>query len=99
MVYPGAADMLQNHVVNGEVVVPPDSVFAMGDNRDSSLDSRYWGFVPRDNIIGTPIMVYMSIAAPEETWNPGHIRDRMSTYASIFLHPGIVRWRRIFKLF
>jgi hypothetical protein len=55
--------------------------------------------VPRDNIIGTPIMVYMSIDAPEETWNPGHIRERMMTYASIFIHPGIVRWRRIFKLF
>jgi signal peptidase I len=71
----------------------------MGDNRDDSYDSRYWGFVPRDNIIGTPIMVYMSIDAPEETWDPGHIRDRMETYASIFIHPGIVRWRRIFKMF
>src|ERR1022692_4961199 len=50
-VYEPAADMLEHHVVNGEVVVPPDSYFAMGDNRDSSLDSRYWGFVPRDNII------------------------------------------------
>ena len=64
MVYPGAMDMLQNHVVNGEVVVPPDSVFAMGDNRDSSLDSRYWGFVPRENIIGKPLIIYWSYDAP-----------------------------------
>ena len=42
----------QTHVVNGELVVPPGFIFAMGDNRDDSLDSRYWGFVPRENIEG-----------------------------------------------
>src|SRR3982751_3882807 len=47
-----AIDMLTAHVQNGEVVVPPGYIFAMGDNRDRSLDSRYWGFVPRENIIG-----------------------------------------------
>ncbi len=56
-------DMLEHHVVNGEVVVPPDSYFAMGDNRDNSLDSRYWGFVPRDNIIGKPLLIYWSYDA------------------------------------
>ena len=59
-------DMLLNHVENGEVVVPPDCYFAMGDNRDSSLDSRYWGFVPRDNIIGKPLIIYWSYDAPTE---------------------------------
>ena len=49
----------------------------MGDNRDDSYDSRYWGFVPHENIIGTPILVYMSINAPGDAWDPGHIRDRM----------------------
>jgi signal peptidase I len=83
----------------GPVTVPAGEYFMMGDNRDDSYDSRYWGFVPRDNIIGTPIVVYMSIQAPEDTWNPGHIRDRMLTYASVLVHPGIVRWRRIFKVF
>src|SRR5580765_5630410 len=61
-----ASDMLLNHVVNGEVVVPPGTYFAMGDNRDSSLDSRYWGFVPRDNIIGKPLVIYWSYDAPTE---------------------------------
>jgi len=46
--------------VNGPVVVPPESYFAMGDNRDNSLDSRYWGFVPRANIIGHALYVYWS---------------------------------------
>ena len=47
---------------NGEktIVVPPDSYFMMGDNRDNSLDSRYWGFVPRDLIIGRALFVYWS---------------------------------------
>ena len=58
--------MLHNHVVNGEVVVPPGSYFAMGDNRDSSLDSRYWGFVPRENIIGKPLIIYWSYDAPTD---------------------------------
>ena len=53
-------------MVNGEVVVPPESYFAMGDNRDSSLDSRYWGFVPRENIIGKPLIIYWSYDAPTE---------------------------------
>jgi signal peptidase I len=59
-------DMLGNHVTNGEIVVPPDSYFAMGDNRDNSLDSRYWGFVPRDNIIGKPLIIYWSYRASTE---------------------------------
>ena len=59
-VYDRARQMLAEHVENGELVVPPDSYFAMGDNRDNSLDSRYWGFVPRDYIVGKPVLIYWS---------------------------------------
>ena len=66
-------EMLTNNVKNGEVVVPPGIYFAMGDNRDSSLDSRYWGFVPRENIIGKPLIIYWSYDAPTERLaNPVH---------------------------
>jgi signal peptidase I len=59
-------EMLEQNVANGEVVVPPGHYFAMGDNRDNSSDSRYWGFVPRENIIGKPIVIYWSYEASTE---------------------------------
>src|SRR6267154_5358236 len=50
--------MLRENVVDGELVVPPGSYFAMGDNRDNSLDSRYWGLVPRENSTGKPLIIF-----------------------------------------
>jgi signal peptidase I len=55
-----AIDMLAKDVRNGEVVVPDGKYFVLGDNRDDSLDSRYWGFVSKDQIIGKPFLVYAS---------------------------------------
>jgi signal peptidase I len=92
-------DMLENHVVNGEVVVPPDFYFAMGDNRDDSLDSRYWGFVPRDNIIGKPLLIYWSYRASTEDLAGssvgsliGHIVDLGEHFFSR------TRWDRTFRI-
>ena len=55
-----------NHIENGDLVVPPGKYFMMGDNRHNSLDSRYWGFVPRENIIGRPLFNYWSFDYPED---------------------------------
>jgi signal peptidase I len=92
-----AHDMLANHVQNGEVVVPPDCYFAMGDNRDSSLDSRYWGFVPRANIIGKPLIIYWSYDAPTADLSASgvtgsHLWDLLRHF------PSKTRWNRTFRL-
>jgi signal peptidase I len=80
--------------------VPPNSFFVLGDNRDNSYDSRYWGFVPEANILGTPLVIYMSVKAPDEAWEPGQIRERIEAYLGVFLHPWRdIRWRRLFTVF
>jgi signal peptidase I len=94
-VYPRAQEMLAHNVHNGEIVVPPDSYFAMGDNRDNSLDSRYWGFVPRENIIGKPLLIFWSYDAPTEDlvdYNTNHFVDLAKNFFSK------TRWERTLKL-
>jgi signal peptidase I len=66
----------------GPIVVPPDSFFMMGDNRDSSYDGRYWGFLPRKNVRGRPLVVYFS-------YDPGSWRAIPFVTA--------VRWARLFS--
>lgn len=79
--------------------VPPASYFVLGDNRENSYDSRYWGFVPRSAIVGTPLAIYMSIDAPEQAWQPGQIQERLYAYLNALLHPHLVRWSRLFETF
>ena len=79
--------------------VPDQCYFAMGDNRQNSYDSRFWGCVPRKNIIGTPVLIYMSLDASPQAWEPGQIRERFLAYTNGIIHPGTVRWRRLFHVF
>jgi signal peptidase I len=92
-----AVDMLENHVVNGELVVPRGFIFAMGDNRDDSSDSRYWGFVPRENIVGTPVVIYWSYDASTADLTNGNIGlDHIFDVITHFFTK--TRWKRTFNL-
>jgi signal peptidase I len=73
---------LPTHIQGQDLTVPPDSYFVMGDNRTNSLDGRYWGFVPRKNVIGTPLFVYWSINTPEGQEDKTSVADQ----ASLFMH-------------
>lgn len=92
--YPDALPMLRNHVQDGELVVPANSYFAMGDNRDNSLDSRFWGFVPRENIIGKPLFIYWSYDAPTEKLANGNLDpEHLFDIATHFFSK--TRWNRM----
>jgi len=87
-------------VEDGQLIVPEGYYFAMGDNRDDSLDSRYWGFVPRENIIGRPLLIYWSIRDPEITITGSpSIGARLYHFAHALTHFfQITRWDRTFRL-
>lgn len=90
------ADPQENYAA---VMVPPARYFVLGDNRGNSYDSRYWGFVPRSAIVGTPVVIYMSLRAPDQAWQPGQLHERFYAYVNALLHPHLVRWNRLFATF
>jgi len=90
---------LPNHIVNGELVVPPGTVFAMGDNRTKSLDGRFWGFVPRENIVGRPMFVYWSFETPADQIDKSSIDERLAFMGHILIHIfDQTRWNRTFHV-
>ncbi|MBV8477106.1 MAG: signal peptidase I [Acidobacteria bacterium] len=91
---------LKKDVQHGELIVPLGEYFVMGDNRDESLDSRYWGFVPRQNIIGSPLVIYWSINNRDGGYSGADTAsDKIMhfTYALTHLFK-ITRWERTFRL-
>jgi signal peptidase I len=86
---------MPTHVEGDDLVVPPGKIFAMGDNRTESLDGRYWGFVPQENIVGRPMFVYWSFMTPADQIYKTGMSDRLGFMGHILLHIfDETRWKR-----
>jgi signal peptidase I len=88
-------DELPAFIQGDDLVVPPGNIFVMGDNRTNSLDSRFWGFVPQENIVGRPLFVYWSFKTPDDQENKTAMADRIGFFFHTVLHifDG-TRWNR-----
>jgi len=91
---------MRSLVHDGELVVPAGQYFVLGDNRDESLDSRFWGFVPHANIVGRPLLIYWSIRSPEDDGGlPSTQSDTLAHFAYVLTHVfQATRWHRTFRL-
>jgi signal peptidase I len=86
---------MPTHVEGDDLVVPPGKIFAMGDNRTESLDGRYWGFVPQENIVGRPMFVYWSFMTPADQIYKTTLGDRIGFMGHILTHIfDQTRWKR-----
>ena len=90
---------LQSLTSNGELVVPQGEYFMLGDNRNHSKDSRFWGFVPRDAIVARPLVIYFSLRRPSTTDVQQVSDDRLGHDRELSARlTGFARWKRIFHI-
>jgi signal peptidase I len=90
---------MKQYIQGDDIVVPPNSYFAMGDNRDVSLDSRFWGFVPKENVIGRPMFIYWSFETPRYQYLEKGMFQRIGFLGHVVFHFfDLTRWRRTLRI-
>jgi signal peptidase I len=92
--------LMKKLVEDGQLIVPEGNYFALGDHRDDSKDSRYWGFVPRENIVGRPLIIYWSVRSGTDDLpkSPG-MGDKLLHFAYSVTHLfQLTRWDRTLRL-
>jgi signal peptidase I len=91
--------VMKQYIQGDDIVVPADSYFAMGDNRDVSYDSRFWGFIPKENVIGRPLFIYWSFETPADQYQKTDVSDRLAFIGKVIIHFfDETRWRRTLKV-
>jgi len=91
--------LMKQNLQGDDLVVPADSYFGMGDNRDVSYDSRYWGFIPKENVIGRPMFIYWSFETPPNQYMEKEVSQRVGFLVHVVIHFfDETRWRRTFRV-